>query len=53
MRAKPAYYREQAQRCRDLAARIMDLQAKTTLLSVALEYDVLAREAEEPTTRGD
>ena len=53
MEVKAEYYREQANRCRDLARRITDAEAKTTLLKVALEYDGLAREAEEPVSRDE
>ena len=35
----PAYYREQAQRCRRLAEDIADDNARTTLLELAEEYE--------------
>ena len=46
MQPKPEYYREQAERCRNLAKSILNWDAKQTLLDVAEEYEKLAREAE-------
>jgi len=43
---KPDYYREQAKRCRAMAKRTLDDDARLTLLTVAIEYDALAAEAE-------
>lgn len=46
MRARPEYFREQAERSRHLAARTRDKELKEHLLSVAEQYDKLAEEAE-------
>lgn len=45
MRVRPEYYREQAKRSRDLAARTRVDEIKTHLMSVAEQYDKLAQEA--------
>lgn len=42
MRAKPEYYREQAARTRDLAARAKEKDIKANLLAVAERYEHLA-----------
>jgi hypothetical protein len=50
VRAKPEYYREQAERCRNLAEeKHLDADAKAHLLDVAGQYDRLALEAERRT----
>lgn len=46
MRARPEYFREQAERSRDLAVRTRDKNLKAHLLSVAEQYLKLADEAE-------
>ena len=40
------YYREQADRCRQLAKRVLDWSTRKTLLDVAIEYEKLAARAE-------
>lgn len=42
MRAKPEYYREQARRTRELAAKTRDKSLSANLLEVAERYDALA-----------
>jgi hypothetical protein len=44
--AKAGHYREQAQRCRDLAKGATDFGIRQTLLDAALEYDKLAERAD-------
>jgi hypothetical protein len=46
MRAKPEYYREQARRTRELAARAKEKDIKANLFDVADRYDQLAVSAE-------
>ena len=46
MRAKPDYYRNQATRTRELAARAKEKDIKANLLEVAERYDQLAVSAE-------
>jgi hypothetical protein len=46
MARTPDHYREEAGRCRKMAADITDLAAKANLLDVARQYDNLAKEAE-------
>jgi hypothetical protein len=47
MRAKPKYYREQAERTRELAARAKEKDIKANLLDVANHYGQLAVSAEQ------
>ena len=49
MKVKPRYYREQAQRSRDLAKQALLSDIRRHLLRVAEEYDNLADEAEKET----
>ena len=46
MRVKPEYYRQQAERSRELAAKTRIADIRAHLLSVAEQYDKLAGEAE-------
>ena len=46
MEAKAGYYRDQAQRCRDLAKSATDWSIRQTLLDAALEYDKHAERAD-------
>ena len=46
MRVNPVYYRQQAERSRDLAEKTSDAEIKAHLISVAEQYDKLAKEAE-------
>ena len=46
MRVKPEFYRDQAQRCRDLAKVAANKSLRETLMGVAKEYDRLAAEAD-------
>lgn len=43
----PAYYRDQAERCRRLAEQIADDQARVTLLALAEEYEQRAEQGEQ------
>ena len=45
MRVKPEFYRDQAAKSRELAARVKDAEIRAHLLEVAREYDKLAHEA--------
>ena len=46
MKPKADFYRQEAERCRDLAKAIQDANAKDHMLDVARQYDRLAEEAE-------
>ena len=46
MKAKPSYYREMAQRSRDLASKALAPSVSERLLKVAEQYQMLAEEAE-------
>jgi len=46
MRVRSEYYREQAERSRRMARKVLDPDAKGHLLSVAERYDQLAKDAE-------
>jgi hypothetical protein len=46
VKVKPGYYREQAQRSRNLAKQAVLSDIRRHLLKVAEEYDNLAEEAE-------
>ncbi len=47
MARTPEHYREEAERCRRLAADIPSAETKENLLDVARQYDKLAEEAKD------